>query len=81
VDALLWNYPLSKLLLASPAFQVLAVAEREFPVITVPKVTDLSPQMSPSMTNWKALLDHYPAQPSQYYLEMEKLPHVPGSHH
>ena len=78
VDALLWDYPLSKLLLTSPAFQLLAMAEREFPVITVPKVIDPTPQMSPSMTDWAAALDRYPADPELYYMEMEKLPHLPG---
>ena len=78
VDALLWEYPSSKFLLASPAFQILALAEREFPVITVPKVVDPSPQMSPSMAEWADLLARYPANPALYYLDMEKLPHVPG---
>jgi nitrous oxidase accessory protein len=78
VDALLWDYPLSKLLIASPAFQVLALAEREFPVITVPKAVDPSPLMTPPMGDWAALLERYPAEPVQYYMEMEKLPHVPG---
>jgi nitrous oxidase accessory protein len=78
VDALLWDYPLSKLLITSPAFQMLALAEREFPVITFPKAVDPSPQMVPSMPDWAAVLARYPANPAQYYLEMEKLPHVPG---
>lgn len=78
VDALLWNYPLARLLLASPAFQILALAEREFPVITVPKVVDPSPRMVPPMPEWAALLERYPAHAAQYYMEMEKLPHVPG---
>ena len=78
VDALLAKHPLSKLLLSSPAFQILALAEREFPVIVVPKVVDPFPHMAPSMTQWAALLERYPADPQQYYLEMEKLPHLPG---
>jgi NosR/NirI family nitrous oxide reductase transcriptional regulator len=78
VDALLWKYPLSKLLLTSPVFQLLAFAERQFPVIGVPAVLDASPQMSPAMPDWAALLERYPAHPPQYYLEMEKLPHLPG---
>lgn len=79
IDSLLWDYPLSKLLTTSPAFQVLALAEREFPVITFPKVIDPAPQMVPSMGEWAALLERYPAKPVQYYLEMEKLPHLPGA--
>ncbi|MAG72061.1 MAG: hypothetical protein CL471_17490 [Acidobacteria bacterium] len=78
VDALLYKHPSTKFLLTSPAFQVLALAEREFPIITVPKVVDPSPRMSPSMTEWAKLLAQYPAAPTQYYLEMEKLPHLPG---
>ncbi len=78
VDGLLWDYPLSKLLLTSPAFQILAMAEREFPVITVPKVIDPTPLMSPAMADWASILERYPAYPQQYYMEMEKLPHLPG---
>ena len=78
MDALLWKYPHSKLLLASPAFQLLAVAEREFPVITVPKAVDPSPLMSPSQPDWAERLERYPARPAQYYMEMDKLPHIPG---
>ena len=78
VDALLFDYPLSKLLLASPAFQVLALAEREFPIITVPKAMDPSPLMVPPMADWASLLERYPAHAAQYYMKMEKLPHVPG---
>ena len=78
VDALLWDYPLAWLLLASPAFQILALAEREFPVITVPKVVDPSPRMVPPLADWAALIERYPAHAAQYYMQMEKLPHVPG---
>lgn len=78
VDSLLWEYPHAKFLLASPAFQLLALAEREFPVITVPKAVDASPLMTPPMAEWKSLLTRYPGKPPQYYLEMQKLPHLPG---
>jgi NosR/NirI family transcriptional regulator, nitrous oxide reductase regulator len=78
IDALLWKYPRAKLLLTSPVFQLLAFAERQFPVIGVPAVLDASPQMAPSMPNWAAQLERYPAHPAQYYQAMEKLPHVPG---
>ena len=81
VDALLWEYPQAKFLLASPAFQVLALAEREFPVIAIPKAVDPAPLMDPPMTDWLATLDAYPANPSDYYMEMEKLPHLPGERH
>jgi nitrous oxidase accessory protein len=78
VDDLLARYPLAKLLLASPALQVLAVAERQFPVITVPKGVDASPRMSPPRDDWVALLDRYPARAQAYYGSLEKLPHLPG---
>ena len=81
IDALLWRYPLSKLLLTSPVFQLLAFAERQFPVIGAPAVLDTSPQMSPSIRDWAALLERYPAHPPQYYQKMEKLPHLPGDTH
>lgn len=78
VDALLWKYPLSKLLLTSPVFQLLAFAERQFPVIGASAVLDASPQMLPSMSDWATLMERYPAHPPQYYQAIEKLPHLPG---
>jgi len=80
VDALLWKYPVAKLLLSSPALLVLAMAEREFPVITVPKGVDPAPRMTPSVHDWAAMLERYPAMPPDYYGTIEKLPHVPGEH-
>jgi len=78
VDAVLWKYPQAKFLLASPAFQLLALAEREFPVITVPKAVDEAPLMTPPMADWEQTLVRYPGQPQRYYLEIDKLPHLPG---
>jgi nitrous oxidase accessory protein len=78
VDALLWEYPLAKLLLASPAFQVLALAEREFPVITVPKGVDHFPHMTPPVPDWEAILERYPPKYQNYYGTLAKLPHIPG---
>jgi nitrous oxidase accessory protein len=78
VDALLWKYPIAKMLLASPALQVLALAEREFPVITVPKGVDRSPRMDPTTRDWGSLLERYPRMPAQYYGAIDKLPHVPA---
>lgn len=78
VDALLWKYPSAKLLLSSPAFQVLAFAEREFPVIAAPKAVDNAPHMTPVTPNWTALLDRYPAAPKNYYGTLTKLEHLPG---
>ncbi len=79
VDALLFKYPAAKLLLTSPAFQVLALAERELPVIQVPKAVDARPLMQPSMTDWKETLIALPAEPSRYFGDIQKLPHLPGA--
>lgn len=78
VDSLLWKYPMAKMLLASPALQMLAMAEREFPVITVPKGVDPNPLMEPAMKGWQGLLDKYPAKAHNYYGKLAKLPHIPG---
>ncbi len=78
VDGLLWRYPMARLLLASPAFQLLALAERDFPVITVPKAVDRQPQLTLADPTWLALLDQYPPRPKQYYGQLSKLPHIPG---
>ncbi len=78
VDALLFKYPLAKLLLTSPAFQLLALVERELPVITVPKAVDSAPLMAPRAADWAALIERFPAPPSDYYGSIDKLPHVPG---
>ncbi|HET9063328.1 MAG TPA: nitrous oxide reductase family maturation protein NosD, partial [Candidatus Binatia bacterium] len=78
VDDLLARYPLAKLLLASPALQMLSVAERQFPVITVPKGVDPVPRMAPAREDWVSLLERYPATDQAYYGSLEKLPHLPG---
>jgi len=80
VDTLLWQYPAAKLLLTSPAFQLLAAAERAFPVIAVPKGEDATPQMAPTVVEWRAALDRYPAVAHRYYGHLSKLPHIPGGH-
>ncbi len=78
VDALLWEFPAAKLLLASPAFQVLAGAERTFPVLSAPKVIDPTPLMHPTIKNWREVLAQYPPLPQNYYGTLQKLPHIPG---
>jgi nitrous oxidase accessory protein len=78
VDSLLWKFPIAKLLLASPALQMLAMAERSFPVITVPKGVDSSPRMLPSTEGWESILEQYPSTPRRYYGRLAKLPHIPG---
>ena len=78
IDALLWNYPAARMLLASPSFHSLALAEKAFPVIRVPKAVDNSPMMVPSVPDWSALMDRYPPEPQNYYGTLNKLPHIPG---
>ena len=78
VDTLLWKYPAAKLLLASPAFQLLAAAEREFPVIAVPKGMDHAPRIGLANPEWQSALDQYPVVSHQYYGDLSKMPHIPG---
>ncbi|MGD2064557.1 MAG: NosD domain-containing protein, partial [Nitrospirota bacterium] len=80
VDTLLWKYPAAKLLLTSPAFQLLALAEREFPVIAVPKGMDHSPRIALGNHEWLSALDRYPVASHAYYGDLSKLPHIPGEH-
>ncbi len=47
VDQVVWRYPLAKLLLNSPAVQVLRWAQSEFPSIRPGGVTDSAPLMAP----------------------------------
>ena len=81
VDALLAMHPLAKLLLTSPSLQLLALAEREFPIINVPKAVDPRPRSTPSMAGWEHVLHRYPPRPADYFGPLEKLPHLPGEHH
>ncbi|WP_258868224.1 hypothetical protein [Alkalilimnicola ehrlichii] len=45
VDRLLWKYPLAKVLMNSPAIQVLRWAQRQFPVFRPQGVRDSAPLM------------------------------------
>jgi nitrous oxidase accessory protein len=47
VDKLVWKYPAAKLLLASPALQVLRLAEAQFPGLHPGGVVDSAPLMQP----------------------------------
>jgi nitrous oxidase accessory protein len=47
VDWLVWRYPLSKLLLSSPAMELLRVAQGQFPALTPGGVVDSFPLMAP----------------------------------
>jgi nitrous oxidase accessory protein len=50
VDRLLWRVPQAKLLLSSPALQLLRWAQSEFPGLYPGGVTDSAPLMAPPMT-------------------------------
>lgn len=52
VDRLSWRHPSVKLLLASPAVQVLRLLGQQFPVLRVPSVVDPKPRMHPANTHW-----------------------------
>lgn len=52
VDRLIWTYPLAKILMNSPAIQVLRWVQREFPVLRPPGVKDSHPLMS--LPDWMA---------------------------
>jgi hypothetical protein len=54
------------------------MAERAFPVISVPKVVDPSPWMEPTASDWETILKRYPPRPGDYYGTLTKLPHIPG---
>ena len=51
VDQIVWRHPLAKLLLNSPAVQILKWAQSEFPSIHPGGVTDSAPLMSPPAIN------------------------------
>lgn len=58
VDRLTWSHPSIKLLLSSPAVQVLRSAARQFPLLRAPSIIDNSPNMHPYHTDWSRWLDH-----------------------
>jgi nitrous oxidase accessory protein len=47
VDWMVWRYPLSKLLLSSPAMELLRAAQGQFPALTPGGVVDSYPLMAP----------------------------------
>lgn len=51
MDKLLWQYPMAKLLVNSPAVATLRWAQQAFPVLRPPGVTDSAPLMAPPMEN------------------------------
>ena len=52
VDQIIWRHPLAKLLLNSPAVQILKWAQSEFPGIHPGGVTDTAPLMSPPQVDF-----------------------------
>ncbi|TFH87647.1 nitrous oxide reductase family maturation protein NosD [Billgrantia azerbaijanica] len=52
VDRLIWTYPMAKILMNSPAVQVLRWVQRQFPVLRPPGVKDSHPLMS--LPEWMA---------------------------
>ncbi|WP_374649825.1 nitrous oxide reductase family maturation protein NosD [Dongia sp.] len=50
VDWVVWRYPLSKLLLSSPAMEILRVGQSQFPALYPGGVVDSYPLMSPPRT-------------------------------
>jgi nitrous oxidase accessory protein len=57
VDQILWRHPLAKLLLNSPALQILKWAQSEFPGIHPGGVTDTAPLMLPARVDAAATTD------------------------
>lgn len=58
VDRLTWSHPPVKLLLSSPAMQVLRAAARQFPLLRAPSIVDSAPRMRPYHTDWSRWLEH-----------------------
>ncbi|MCG6552893.1 MAG: nitrous oxide reductase family maturation protein NosD [Candidatus Magnetominusculus sp. LBB02] len=79
VDHVFWRYPLSKLLFASPSLHILKVLEKQFPILSVPKIVDKRPSMVPYHANWKELIAKYAEYaPAKYYGNMEKIENMTG---
>lgn len=53
VDRLNWQYPMLKLLAASPSLRTLRFVARQFPLLRAPSVIDRHPRMQPYNQNWK----------------------------
>ena len=52
VDRLLWQLPMAKLLVDSPAVQTLRLVARQFPLLRAPSIVDALPRMQPAHGNW-----------------------------
>lgn len=60
VDRLIWQYPLLKLLLTSPALHTLRFVARQYPVLRSPSVVDRRPRTRPLNLNWRKWSGTYP---------------------
>ncbi len=58
VDRLTWSHPAVKLLLSSPAIQVLRSVARQFPLLRAPSIVDDGPRMHPYHSDWSRWLEH-----------------------
>ena len=64
VDRLAWQYPMMKLLMASPAVQTLRWVGQQFPVLRAPSIVDPHPRMQPAHSEWREWLGkHYSGNP------------------
>ncbi|MBI5461580.1 MAG: nitrous oxide reductase family maturation protein NosD [Gammaproteobacteria bacterium] len=58
VDRLTWSHPSIKLLLSSPAVQVLRTAAHQFPLLRAPSIVDAGPHMHPYHADWSRWLEY-----------------------
>lgn len=60
IDRLLWQFPVIKLLLNSPAVQTLQFVSQQFPILHAPSVVDPGPRMRPLKSDWSKWIEkHY----------------------
>ncbi|CBL47339.1 Putative copper binding periplasmic protein [gamma proteobacterium HdN1] len=59
VDRLTWQFPLMKLLMASPAVQTLRFVSQQFPMLRAPSIVDAAPRMQPTHQEWRGWMGRY----------------------
>lgn len=57
VDHLTWKYPAAKLLLNSPAVQILRLVAKQFPLLRATSIVDRNPRMAPFNKHWSTWLE------------------------
>lgn len=57
VDNLTWKYPMTRILLNSPAVQTLRLVSQQFPLLRSPSVIDNKPRMRPYHDDWSRWFD------------------------